>query len=231
MLKVIQIRMKLFFLTDIPLEQLQTKLTDLLDRSLMQDEQYAKYHKENQFKNYCFDLCYPVERDKLYKKGNIYTFTIRTVDVELARYFAEQTVHSYTEYIKALTADVRVIPQRHIDVLWSITPAIIKCEKGYWRGVLSIEQYEERIKVNLLKKWQQLYGYKLEEDFELFTGIEFLNKTPIVIEYKGIRLLGDKLRLHIAENQRAQNLTQLAIGTGILENNSRGCGFCNYHWL
>ncbi len=97
---VYQIRMKLAFLVDIPLDQLQTKLTEFLDRSLVQEEQFARFHKENRFKNYNFDLCYPVEKDKLYKKEKIYTLTIRTVDVELARYFSEKTVHFYTEFIK-----------------------------------------------------------------------------------------------------------------------------------
>ncbi len=231
MLKVIQIRMKLYFLVDIPLEQLQIRLTDFLDRSLMQEEQYAKFHNENRYKNYCFDLCYPVERDKLYKRENIYTLTIRTVDSELARYFSEKTVHFYTEYVKSLTAEVRIIPEKYIDILWNTTPAIMKCQGGYWRGVLSIEQYEKRMKINLLKKWQQIYGQKLEENFELFSSIEFLNKKPIAVKYKDICLLGDKLRLHIAGNKSAQNLAQLAVGTGILENNSRGSGFCNYRWL
>ena len=66
--------MKLAFLVDIPLDQLQTKLTEFLDRSLVQEEQFARFHKENRFKNYNFDLCYPVEKDKLYKKEkDLYT--------------------------------------------------------------------------------------------------------------------------------------------------------------
>ena len=85
--------------------------------------------------------------------------------------------------------------------------------------------------MNLLKKWRQFYGEKLPEDFELFMGIEFLNKVPIKVEYKNIHLLGDKLRLYIAGNETAQNLAQMAIGVGMGEMNSRGSGFCNYHWL
>ena len=53
----------------------------------------------------------------------------------------------------------------------------------------------------------------------------------MAVEYKCIRLLGDKLRLHIAENENAQKLANLAIGTGVAEMNSRGYGFCNYRWL
>lgn len=82
-----------------------------------------------------------------------------------------------------------------------------------------------------MKKWRQFYGEKPPEDFELFTGIEFLNKSPVSLEYKSIHLLGDKLRFHVAENERAQNLAQLAIGAGMGEMNGRGYGTCNYRWL
>ena len=36
-------------------------------------------HEENVYKNYCYDLLCPVEKDKIYKRGKIYTLTIRTV--------------------------------------------------------------------------------------------------------------------------------------------------------
>lgn len=162
----------------------------------------------------------------------IYTLTIRTIDPELAGYFASQAVNGYTQFVKALTAEVKIISQKPIELLYNLTPVILKCEeKGYWRDSLSVEQYVDRLKINLLKKWRQFYGERLPEDFELFTGIEFLNKVPVKVEYKNIHLLGDKLRLHIAENETAQNLAQLAIGAGLGEMNSRGYGTCNYRWL
>ena len=71
----------------------------------------------------------------------------------------------------------------------------------------------------------------MEEEFSLFTGVEFLNKCPVATEYKGIKLLGDKLRLHIADNTSAQSLAYMALGTGILEMNARGFGFVNYRWI
>lgn len=230
-MKVIQIRIKIYILVDIPAERIQEETVKFIDSKLVQDAQFAEFHKENKFKGYCCDALYPVESDKVYKKDKIYTLTIRTLDVNLAKYLVEQVVNSYTASMKGLTAEVRIIPKKHIDILYTLTPTILKCEKGYWKDSLSLEQYEERLKVNLLKKWNQFYGEKLEEDFELFTGIEFLNKRPIAVQYKEIKLLGDKLRLHVADNKTAQSLAYLAVGTGLAEMNSRGYGFCNYRWL
>ncbi len=221
----------MYVLKEIPATKVQAEIAAFLDQELVKDERFAKLHNENKFKMYCFDALYPVEADRYYKRDKIYTLTIRTVDSELAKYFAEQVVNGHTETVKALTAEIKVIPQKHIELLFTLTPVIMKCEKGYWKDTLSIEQYEERLKVNLLKKWQQFYGEKLLEDFELFTGVEFLNKSPVSLEYKNIHLLGDKLRLHVAENEWAQNLAQLAIGAGLGEMNGRGYGMCNYRWL
>lgn len=229
--KVMQIRIRLYVLKDIPVAKVQAEMAAFLDQELVKDERFAKLHNENKYTGYCFDSLYPVEPDKIYKKDRIYTLTIRTVDSELAKYFAEQVVNGHTETVKAITAELRIIPQKHIELLFTLTPVVMKCEKGYWKDTLSIEQYEERLKVNLLKKWKQFYGVKPPEDFELFNGIEFLNKSPVSLEYKNIHLLGDKLRLHVAENEWAQNLAQLAIGTALGEMNGRGYGMCNYRWL
>lgn len=229
--RVMQIRIRMYVLKDIPVHKVQTELAAFLDQELIKDERFAKLHQENKFKMYTYDSLYPVEEDKIYKKNKIYTLTIRTVDMKLAKYFAEQVVDGHTETVKALTSEVKVIPQKHIELLYTLTPAILKCENGYWKDTLSVNQYEERLKINLLKKWAQFYGEKLSEEFEMFNGIEFLNKVPVSSEYKNVHLLTDKLCLHIAENETAQNLAQLAIGTGIAEMNSRGYGFCNYRWL
>lgn len=230
-LKVMQVRIRMYALKDIPVGKVQAEIATFLDQELVKDAHYAELHQKNQYKLYCYDALWPVEQDKIYKKDKIYTLTIRTINLELARYFAGQAVNGYTETMKALTAEAKVIPQKPIELLYSLSPVIMKCQSGYWRDSLSVEQYEERLKVNLLKKWYQFYGEKLPEDFDMFTGIEFLNEVPVKVEYKNIHLLGDKLRLHIAENKMAQILAQVAIGTGIGELNARGYGFCNYRWL
>lgn len=231
MITVIQVRIKIYILVDIPAEKILGEISTFIDSGLAQNVQFAELHQENKYKGYCYDSLYPVETDKVYKKDKIYTLTIRTIDTNLAKYFAEQVVNGYTTSMKGITAEIKVIPKKHIDMLYTLTPAIMKCETGYWKDSLSLEQYEERLKINLLKKWKQFCAKELQEDFEFLTGIEFLNKCPVAVNYKEIRLLGDKLRLHVADNATAQKLAYLAVGTGVAEMNSRGYGFCNYRWL
>lgn len=230
-MQVYQIRLKVYLLKDISLNNLRTQVTYFLDSGLNQDQKLAHFHQENRYKNYCYDLLFPHENSKVYKKDKIYTLTIRTIDPELADFFLNKCVNCYTEQIKGLTAEIRIIPRKHIDILYTLTPVILKDDRGYWRGNISSEEFESRMKVNLIKKWNAFENTKIDEDFELYNGIEFLNQGPILSEYKGIKLLGDKLRLHMADNVQAQQLAYMSLGTGLLEMNSRGFGYVNYSWL
>lgn len=230
-MQVYQIRIKLYMLTDVALNQIQTNLTAFIDKGFLENKELLQMHEENRFKYYCFDLLYPVEKDKIYKKGKIYTVTIRTIDPKLAKYFQEVCVNSYTDEIKGLTSEVRIIPQKVIDSLYTLTPVILKDDKGYWRRHMQLAEFENQLKVNLIKKWNAFTGEKLSEDFSLYTLLEFLNETPVPMEYKSIKLLGDKIRLQIADNETAQKLAYMALGTGLLSMNSRGAGYVNYRWL
>lgn len=230
-MQVYQIRIKLYMLTDVALNRIQTNLTAFIDKGFLENEELLQMHEENRFKNYCYDLPYPVEKDKIYKKGKIYTVTVRTIDPKLAKYFQEVCVNSYTDEVKGLTSEIWIIPKKVIDFLYTLTPVILKDDKGYWRKHMQLAEFENQLKVNLIKKWNTFTGEKLSEDFSLYTLLEFLNETPVPMEYKSIKLLGDKIRLQIADNETAQKLAYMALGTGLLSMNSRGAGYVNYRWL
>ncbi|MCI5585815.1 MAG: CRISPR-associated endoribonuclease Cas6 [Lachnospiraceae bacterium] len=230
-MQVYQIRIKLYMLTDVALNRIQTNLTAFIDKGFLENEELLQMHEENKFKNYCYDLPYPIEKDKIYKKGKIYTVTIRTIDPRLAKYFQEVCVNSYTDEVKGLTSEIRIIPKKVIDSIYTLTPVILKDDKGYWRKHMQLAEFENQLKVNLIKKWNRFTGEKLSEDFSLYTLLEFLNETPVPMEYKSIKLLGDKIRLQIADNETAQKLAYMALGTGLLSMNSRGAGYVNYRWL
>lgn len=231
MLQVYEIRIKVFLLEDVKYENTQEVIARFIDSSFQRDEKLLELHNSNTYKYYSFNLFYPLEKKKCYLKGNIYTITLRTVDKYLANHFYEVLVNHYNQELKGLTADVRILPKKQIELLYSITPCLIK-GNTYWKGELSPELYEERIKINLIKKYNQFIGCKLEENFPLFTGFEFMNRSPIATSYtsKGIRLLGDKICLRIADDAMSQEMAYLAMGTGVCENNARGFGFVNYRY-
>ena len=83
----------------------------------------------------------------------------------------------------------------------------------------------------LIKKYNHYTGEKIDEEFQLYTGLTFMNRKPVKVEYKGIHLLGDKVNLKISDDVRAQELAYVLLGTGIGTMNARGYGYCNYRWL
>ncbi|MDY5212620.1 CRISPR-associated endoribonuclease Cas6 [Intestinibacter sp.] len=230
-MQVIQIRVKILVKEDTYASDIQSKVCGLIDYSFSKRKELLEMHNTNKYKFYCFDFPYPVEQDKIYKKGKIYTLTIRTIDLDLGEFFLNSLINTETYSIKALSSEIKIISQKPIEKIYSLTPAIIKNESGYWRDSMSIDDYERRLKENLIKKYNTIIGGKMDEDFDLFNKIELKNKKPISVKYKNIKLLGDKINLYIADDSRAQNLAYMALGAGIMEMNSRGCGFVNYKLL
>lgn len=230
-MSVFEIRLKVFLLNDIKLDKAQIKITSFIDKALSKDKEFLELHGRNVFKNYCFNNMYPLCENSIYKKEKVYTITIRTISKKLAEYFYEILPNEYDEDIKGLVADIRILPKKHIDKIYSLTPVILKTDKGYWKGNLSIDEFEKRLKDNLIKKYNLINDNLMDEEVELYNSIEFINKKPIGSLYKDVELLGDKISLKIADDKLSQELAYMSLGTGILEMNSRGFGFMNFRWL
>ena len=85
-----------------------------------------------------------------------------------------------------------------------MTPVILKDERGYWKDCMSEEEFKNRININLAKKVNQLFAPVTNECLEpkaFYSTIEFLNQTPVPMQYKNVRLLGDKIRLSILDDK------------------------------
>lgn len=224
-------KLKVYLLEDIPLANMLAEETKYIDSALSKETKRTEFHKKNEYKMYCFGGLYPIEKDGVYKKGQIYTIIIRTVNMQLASYLSDSLKNHYTTAMKGLTSEIGMLPKKVINEIYTLTPVIVKTEAGYWKGHLSFEEYEKHLFANVVKKYNAYCGAKMDEDFDLYTSICFLNKKPIATGYKNIRLLGDKIALKIADNKSAQDLAYFLLGTGIGEMNGRGFGFCNSSWL
>ena len=230
-MKVYEIKTKIFLMKDLSSNDAQVEICKIIDATLAKDKNYLEFHKKNKFKNYCFDSLYPIPKDKTYKGNKIYTFTLRTIDKNLANYFHKSLANEYSKTIKCLTSEIRIIPKKFIEKLYSITPVIIKDNSGYWKKNLALKDFERRLIENLIKKYNAINSTKIDEDFEFYTSLEFKNKKPCSLKCKDIILLGDKISLNISDDKLSQDLAYMALGTGLLEVNSRGAGFTNYRWL
>ena len=230
-MRVYEIKEKVFLLKDINVSDAQSEICKIIDQCLARDKKWLEFHEKNKFKNYCFNSLYPIENDKVYKSGNIYTVIIRTTDKKLADYINKNLSNEQSENMKCLVSEIRVLPKKIISKIYTITPAILKNNTGYWKEETSIEDFERRLKENAIKKYNAINNTRIDESFELYNSIEFKNKKPIAMKYKNIKLLGDKISLDIADDRLSQDIAYMLLGTGILEFNSRGGGFVNFRWL
>ena len=230
-MKVWELVLKVYLKKDIPMEESQIEISKIIDSCLAKDVDLLNFHNNNQYKNYTFSSFYPIEKNKLYLAGKMYTVTLRTVDERLVDYFQEKLENETNDTLKALSMKIKTVPKKYIERIYSITSVVAKFDNGYWRTNESLDIFEKRLKENLIKKYNYFTNGRINEDFDLFTFIRFDNQKPIATKYKDIKMLGDKITLNIAENKLAQELAYFSLGTGLLEMNSRGYGYVNYKWL
>ena len=226
------LELKVFLLEDIESHSAIEKIAAFIDSTFDKSEYWKKYHKDKKVKEYCFNSFYPVKVNaQKYNAGEIYTVQIRTISKELKEHFMKYLKDNITKELKGLIIKEKEIKYRYIDKLVSVTPTIIKTENGYWRENITLEEYENRLKLNIIKKYNSIFNENLDENVDLFNFIEFKNKVPVKVKYKNISLLGDKLVLGIAKNETAQKLAFLCLSVGLGEMNARGFSYMNPRWV
>lgn len=229
---VIEITIKIFLLNDLKQEHALSAIASYIDQVMLRNPDWEILHNENRYKYYTFSSLSPVEPNGVYRKENIYTFRIRTVNRELAQYLAEVLPNWNNALLKGLLSKLRIIPKQHITEVYSLTPVIVKgIDNHYWRDDLTFADFEKRLTVNLIKKYNSFLDTKINENFQLYTLIEITNRIPIGVPYKNIKLLADKIKIVASDNPMAQEIIYMALGTGICELNARGFGFLNYHYI
>lgn len=227
-MKILSFDVKVYVLKDISTAQLMQKQCELIDTCFENDITWSSWHESNQFKGYSFAGFIPVEAKKIYREGNIYSFTLRTVNEELGHLFMLILQNAHTPFLKVLTIQSKTLPKVQLAKIYTLTPCILKTDQGYWRTVMDLDTFEKQLETNLVKKYNHITHTKIDEDFPFFSHIKFDNHKPIAVPYKNIKLLGDKITLMVEPNPSAQKLAYTALGCGLLEAGSRGFGFCGY---
>lgn len=228
---VYEIITKIFLLEGLSTKRASTSITYFVDSVLVQDHAYRDFHVENKLKGYTTDLLYPMEKDGKYKKHQVYNFRIRTLDKNLARYFVEKMPNHTIKEMKGIVSELRKIPKRNIEKLYTITPVILKTQDHcYWKECLSFEEYEEQLKKNLWKKYRYFTGKEADESLPIWDDLKFKNEGVIPFPYKNITLPGDKVEIQVADNQQAQDIAYMVLATGLGDLNSRGASFMGYRY-
>lgn len=191
-------------------------------------------HAKTGYKHYVFGGLLPVEKKRVYQKGAMYHFTLRSLDENFIGTLSKalKTNTDNPDFIVVETHK-RTLKQHFISELYSATPVIVSVENGkFWTMEESgdIMQLQKQLHDNLEKKYQTYFGEKLKAEQNFIQLLELKNRVPqnIIIHKEGkkIRFFGNKFRIIPNEDELSQKLAFVALACGLGEKNSYGGGFC-----
>src|SRR5690554_3864368 len=91
-----------YLFKDVAFNEVNEKISQLINKAMLADKELAIKHEVNQFKNYVFDSLYPREQDKIYKAGKIYVFRIRSLEEYFITKIKELFSQVTTDYFKVI---------------------------------------------------------------------------------------------------------------------------------
>ena len=190
-------------------------------------------HEKQGFKHFVYGGFLPIEKERIYKKGSTYSFTIRSLDEKFTDTLSKSLRENIdNKHFLVLQTDKRIIKQFHISELYSATPVITFLEDGkFWTLQSSgdILKLQKQLHDNLEKKYQSFFGEELKSEQNFIQLIELKNKVPqnikILKENKRITFFGNKFRIIPNEDEHSQKLAFIALACGLGEKNSYGGGF------
>lgn len=197
-----------------------------INQVLLLDDDLKLFHKQTGFKFYVYDNLFPFEKQGSYKEGKIYVLKIRSMKkgfIHRIKYLLRKNDSPFFQLLA--TEEQKVYPKQILE-LYTVTPFFVTVDGKPWLSTDDFSLLEERLQANAEKKYKDLFG---PEDFSssFIQRIDILNRTPISVNYKGIRLIGHKARISINEDIASQRLAFIISGTGLAEKNSSlGGGFC-----
>lgn len=211
---------------DITVEYSYEAVSSFISKAMLGDEQLKKFHEQMGFKYYVTCSLYPIEQDKVYRKGRVYLFNLRSLDVSFILKMKQLVMLVNGSPMKAIAIELRNNDYRPISEIYNITPAVAIINNNCWRREDGLKLLAERIHSNAHKKYQSFYGEQLVTNENFIEYIEQKNVKPIRIRYKNTSLFGSKLVLGVKQDEASQRLAFTVMGAGILEKNGICCGYC-----
>lgn len=227
-----QVKITAFLKRNIKFTQSGEVIGKIISKAMLLDEELKTMHKNREYK-YVYNNLYPVEKTGIYEEGRVYIFNIRSFNKKFISKIKKLLSKVDSEFMRILAVEENLIKQKHITELYTMTPVIVTVNNKPWLlndGDLMLLQ--KRLQDNLEKKYKEIFGQELDTKQSFIQGIEILNKKPMAFEYKGIKLLGNKVKVVVNEDEQSQKLAFIATGMGLGEKGSSvGAGYCYAHYL
>lgn len=212
---------------DIPFQQSQEVIGNFLNASMLHDADLKEFHGESDIKGYVYNSFYPLEfKTKTYKANQVYVFRVRSLN----KIFLEKMNRCIRKQKKGpfevIAIEKRTYANKIIQGLYSVTPVVVTVDNQPWLQTDDVDLFIQRLEQNAEKKLKTLLGEEVGH-YDFIESIEFSNHKPIGTSYKGIKLLGHKVKVEVKKDEDSQKLAHVVLGAGIGEKNSAlGLGFC-----
>ncbi len=232
-MRYFELKCKAYLKSDIEYKGLLNSISKYINFSLMRGG-LEEIHLKTTYKHYCFDGFTPIEKDKIYKKGSLYSFNIRSFDESFINILKDELRKNINnEHFLVIETTKKDVIQKFITEFYSTTPVISTIEsKIYWTIEKSgdIFKLQKLLHENLEKKYNDFFKEKLIPTQNFIQLIEIKNQKPLVLETikdgKTIKFFGNKFRIIPNEDDVSQKLAFTALACGLGEKNSFGAGFC-----
>ncbi|RBQ25780.1 CRISPR-associated endoribonuclease Cas6 [Arcobacter sp. CECT 9188] len=242
-MKIFELKCITYLKQDVVFEDSFDVISKYINFSICQKDEYLEKHNKNVFNNFCFGSFFPIEKDKLYKKGNTYSFTIRTIDEKFAKELNNLLrANINNSFLQIIQVEQKERKQFFVNELYSATPVIVSIKKEnfdskqqYWNLETNADiiLLQNQLQDNLLRKYEEFFGEKLNPTQNFIQLLEIKNNYPQSIYFKTtkntiekrVRLIGNKFRIVPNEDEVSQKLSFLSLGVGLGEKISYGAGF------
>lgn len=242
-MKIFELKCVTWLKQDIALEDSFDVISKYINYSICQKNEYKEKHDKNIFNNYCFGGFMPLEKDKVYKKGNSYYFTLRTIDENFSKeLYNLLRANIDNPFLQIVQMERRDIKEFFISELYSATPVVVSLKKEnpkdrqlFWTLEKNgdIIELQNQLQENLLKKYEEFFSKKLTPTQNFIQLLEIKNHKPQYIFFtttkneikRKVTLVGNKFRIVPNEDEVSQKLAFLSLGVGLGEKISYGAGF------
>jgi len=232
-MQLFELKCTAYLKNSIEFERSFEAISKYISFSMMRGDLQA-VHESTGYKYFVFGGLMPLEKEKVYHQGKIYTFTLRSLDEHFINTLGYALKHNIDnpDFLIVETAKKRV-NQFFISELYSATPVIITSDRNqYWTMERSgdILKLQKQLHDNLEKKYQSFYGEEIKAPQNFIQLLEIKNCVPQNIkihkEGKSIRFFGNKFKIIPNEDELSQKLAFVALACGLGEKGSYGGGFC-----
>jgi len=210
-------------------------LSKYISFSMAQDASLkARHEQQGGYKHYSFGNFFPIEKEKVYKQGENYTFKLRSPDEAFIKSLAQKLRENINNpHMLVVDTQLKRVKQFFVTELYSLTPVIVSVANGkYWtmKQDGDIEKLQKQLHDNIEKKYKDFYGEALKPKQNFIQLLEVKNRHPQNIwmskNGKSFRFFGNKFRIIPHEDETSQKLAFLALSCGLGEKNAFGGGFC-----